>query len=66
MPIMEVYERITIRTVTRDADEPAQLLTCTPPDPFLIDHDCTSKTGHQPIASCGAVVCVHCARIFWQ
>jgi hypothetical protein len=62
MPLLEVYERTTIRTT----DEPPALPTCTPADPFLIDHDCSNETGHQPIASCGAVVCVHCARVFWQ
>ena len=66
MPIAEIYERTTTRTFERDADEPAQLLTCVATDPFGIDDRCTSQTGHYPIASCGAVVCVHCAKVFWQ
>ncbi len=64
MPVAEIYERITTRTFERDADDPAPLLTAV--DPFGIDNPCTSATGHYPIASCGAVVCVHCARIFCQ
>lgn len=35
-------------------------------DPFLIAHDCSNPTGHDPIASCGEVVCAHCARVFWR
>jgi hypothetical protein len=66
MPLREVYERTTIRTVTHDADEPAHLLMCTATDPFGIDDPCTNATGHYPIASCGTVVCVHCAKVFWQ
>ena len=62
MPLREVYERTTIREIE---DAPA-MLTSTPADPFMIDHDCINEAGHQPIASCGAVVCAHCARIFWQ
>lgn len=26
-------------------------------DPFEIDHDCINPAGHQPIPSCGEVVC---------
>jgi hypothetical protein len=33
-------------------------------DPFGIAHDCINPAGHDPIASCGEVVCRHCARIF--
>ncbi len=35
-------------------------------DPFRIDNDCVNPAGHEPIASCGEVVCCHCARIFWR
>lgn len=64
MPLREVYERTTIRTYERVADDPAELVD--PGDPFLIDDPCSNAGGHYPVASCGAVVCVHCARIFWQ
>lgn len=64
MPIREVYERTTTRSV-RDDDTPVAL-TCSAVDPFGIEVSCTSQSGHYPIASCGAVVCVHCAKVFWQ
>ncbi len=64
MPIAEIYERTTTRTFVRDADEPAALTSCA--DPFGVGDRCTSVGGHYPIASCGAVVCVHCAKVFWQ
>jgi hypothetical protein len=35
-------------------------------DPFVLDHDCVNPSGHDPIASCGEVVCRHCARVFWR
>lgn len=36
-------------------------------DPFLVDDPCPmNPTGHKPIASCGEVVCWHCAKIFWR
>jgi hypothetical protein len=35
-------------------------------DPFGIALSCTNPAGHQPIASCGEIVCCHCARIFWR
>jgi hypothetical protein len=35
-------------------------------DPFGIDHDCLNPAGHDAIASCGAVVCPHCAKVFWS
>lgn len=35
-------------------------------DPFLIDHDCINPAGHDAIASCGEVVCRHCAKVFWR
>lgn len=34
-------------------------------DPFRIGHDCSNPAGHQFIASCDEVVCLHCARIAW-
>lgn len=64
MPLLEVYERTTTRTYERVTDEPAELLA--PGDPFGIDDRCSNETGHSPVASCGAVVCVHCAKVFWQ
>jgi hypothetical protein len=63
MPVLEVYHRTTTRTFVRDADEPVEM-TCA--DPFGIDDRCTNAGGHYPIASCGAVVCVHCSKVFWQ
>jgi hypothetical protein len=35
-------------------------------DPFLIENDCVSASGHYAIASCGEVVCAHCSRVFWR
>lgn len=66
MPIAEHSARTAIRSYERHADERAEMLTCTPVDPFGIDDRCASATGHYPIASCGAVVCVHCSKVFWQ
>lgn len=64
MPVVEVYERITIRS------EAVPVLdgfpVCTPADPFEIDHDCRSPRGHSFVGSCSDVVCVHCGRIAWQ
>lgn len=34
-------------------------------DPFQIAHDCRNRAGHDFIAACGDVVCVHCGRIAW-
>ena len=40
--------------------------TLTALDPFGIDDPCPgSATGHDPHMSCGTLVCVHCAKIFW-
>jgi hypothetical protein len=66
MPVLEVYERSTTRTLVRDADEPAAPFACTPSDPFGIDDRCSNAGGHYPVASCDAVVCVHCSKVFWQ
>jgi hypothetical protein len=63
MPLLEVYERTTERSISVDG---APLPTCTPTDPFGLDHDCVNPNGHQPIPSCGEVVCFHCARIIWS
>lgn len=35
-------------------------------DPFGIDNDCINPAGHGAISSCGAVVCQHCAKVFWS
>ena len=35
-------------------------------DPFAIAHDCLNPTGHDFIASCGDVACVHCAKVAWR
>lgn len=35
-------------------------------DVFGIDHDCLNPAGHDAIASCGDVVCPHCAKVFWR
>ncbi|MCS3725455.1 hypothetical protein [Bradyrhizobium betae] len=35
-------------------------------DPFGLDNDCLNPAGHDAIASCGAVVCPHCAKVFWR
>lgn len=50
-------------------DQIAQLIDVhSPPrDPFNVADRCEfNETGHQIIASCGSVVCVHCAKVFWQ
>lgn len=35
-------------------------------DPFGLAFHCLNPAGHQPTASCGEIVCVHCARVFWR
>lgn len=35
-------------------------------DVFQLDHDCLNPAGHDAIASCGDVVCPHCAKVFWR
>lgn len=35
-------------------------------DPFGIAHMCPNPAGHQPIVSCGEIVCAHCGLIFWR
>lgn len=35
-------------------------------DLFGIELHCTDIGGHRPIASCGEIVCAHCARVFWR
>jgi len=35
-------------------------------DPFHVGHDCIHPNGHEAIASCGEVVCYHCAKVFWR
>lgn len=43
-----------------------EITTLTAPDPFGIDDPCPfSATGHDALASCGEVICVHCSKIFW-
>jgi hypothetical protein len=63
MPVLEVYERTTVRSIPIDA---APVPTCTPADPFGIDHDCRNPAGHQFTATCSDVVCIDCARIAWS
>ncbi len=56
MPVCEVYERTTTRFVIVE-----------PRDPFnVVDRCPVNETGHQPIVSCGEIVCAHCARIIWR
>jgi hypothetical protein len=64
MPVLEVYERIRVPVVVLNAD--VALPTCTPADPFGIDHDCINPAGHDFIAACGDVACCHCAKVVWQ
>lgn len=35
-------------------------------EPFSIEIICLNPAGHDAIASCGEIVCPHCARIFWR
>jgi hypothetical protein len=35
-------------------------------DPFLVENDCLNPAGHEVMASCGAIVCRHCSKVFWQ
>jgi hypothetical protein len=63
MPVLEVYERTTEAFIVLTADAP--LPTCTPADPFGVDHDCLNPAGHHPIVSCGDIVCRHCPKVFW-
>lgn len=57
MPVRETYERTTIRL---------EAIEIEPADPFQIAHDCINPGGHDFIADCSDVVCIHCARIAWQ
>ena len=66
MPAAE-SARTTIRTYERHADERAELMICTPADPFGIDDLCPQNaSGHYAVGSCGDVVCIHCSKVFWQ
>lgn len=53
-PVIRIVTPADIATVMREQD------------PFGIALHCTNPAGHQPIASCGEIVCAHCARIFWR
>lgn len=35
-------------------------------DPFLIENDCSDQLGHVPMMGCGAIICAHCEKVFWQ
>ena len=59
MPVPDVIERI------HEAEEIAAAALASA-DPFELDHDCINPAGHQPVPSCGEVVCFHCARIIWS
>lgn len=61
MPVLDIIERTTIRETEEIAA--AALASA---DPFELDHDCINPAGHQPVPSCGEVVCFHCARIIWS
>ena len=61
MPVMDIIERTIIRETEKIAA--AALASA---DPFELDHDCVNPGGHQPVPSCGEVVCSHCARIIWS
>ena len=61
MPLLEVYERTIEREIPIDVPQ-----TCTSADPFGLDHDCLNPAGHQFVAVCSDVVCIHCARVAWQ
>lgn len=63
MPLLETYERITERTYTLD---PAPIPTCTPADPFGVDHDCVNPCGHHyERVERSVVACLNCGRIPW-
>lgn len=51
--------------VTRFVAEELAFATRTD-DPFRISHDCLNPAGHDFIASCGDVVCVHCSKVAWS
>ena len=41
-------------------------LAMPPRDPFDVADRCPlNATGHNPHASCGEVVCVHCSKVIW-
>lgn len=58
MPVLDIIERTTIRET-----EEIVAAALASADPFELDHDCINPAGHQPVPSCGEVVCFHCARI---
>lgn len=46
---------------------PARAGAMPPADPFGLDELCSHHAGpHQPIVLEDAVVCFHCAKIFWS
>lgn len=68
MPVLETIDRyrvtlvpVTAADIERDAAFEARCI-----DPFGVDNSCISAGGHEPIASGGAVVCHHCAKVFWR
>jgi hypothetical protein len=69
MPVIDIIERIRVsaRQLVDGfiADELA-VLAVPASDPFDIEHDCTNPAGHATIASCGDIVCPHCAKVFWS
>jgi len=48
--------------ITRIVAEEVGFVTRTA-DPFNVDHDCLNPAGHDFVASCGEVVCCHCAKV---
>lgn len=61
---MNLQPVITVRFT----DDPPlnEVETLTAIDPFGVDDPCPfSATGHDALASCGEVICVHCSKIFW-
>jgi len=65
MPVQETIDRYRVTTYAAPPDG-LLLDASTLPDPFLIDHGCDNPQGHEAIATCGEIVCRHCAKVFWR
>ena len=64
--VMSTHIQAAVRQFVSDhltEDLLDEITAATPADPFLIDHDCLNPAGHDFIASCGDIACVHCSRI---
>ncbi len=55
-----------VEQILADLLDEDRISAATPPDPFLIDHDCINPAGHYPVRMHGEIVCPHCSKVIWQ